>query len=160
MLPTKDAWRERRQWVLNRGTVYEDLTALIEAANQRNDLSLATFKPAEITNFKVESQEPEWDQAKLDKLQAAADQTEMFPEWEPKNLTQIVRKLPWKFSYELVDATGRKSTMMIEDWEIGALYWNCLRNSTPEEAVAKVRQMYFENFNQKDLYLFLGTTRE
>lgn len=160
ILPTDDAWRERRRWVLDRGNVHEDLAKLIEAANQKNELSLATFKPAEITNFKIEAQPSEWDQTKLDKLQAQANQAEMFSEWEPKNLTQIVRKLPWKFSYELVDATGRKSTMMIEDWEIGALYWNCLRNSTPEEAVAKVRQMYFENFRQKDLYLFLGTTRE
>ena len=51
--------------------------------------------------------------------------------------------------------------MMIEDWEIGALYWNCIRDgSTPEEAVAKVRQKYFDNFLEKDLHLFLGTTRE
>lgn len=160
ILSPEDAWRERRKWVLDRGAIHEDLTKLIAAANETNELSLATFKPATIQNFKVESQATEWDQNKLDKLQAVAKQTEMFPEWEPKNLTQVVRKLPWKFSYELIDASGRQSTMMIEDWEIGALYWNCLKNSSPEEAVSKVRQMYFDRFRENDLYLFLGTTRE
>jgi hypothetical protein len=51
--------------------------------------------------------------------------------------------------------------MMIEDWEIGALYWNCIRDTaTPEEAVEKVRQKYLDDFRDKDLYLYLGTTRE
>ena len=37
---------------------------------------------------------------------------------------------------------------------------SCLVTRVPEEAVAKVRQRYFENFRDKDLHLFLGTTRE
>lgn len=38
-----------------------------------------------------------------------------------------MKKLPWKFSYRLEDTLGRESTMMIEDWEIGALHWNCIK---------------------------------
>lgn len=52
---------------------------------------------------------------------------------------------------------------MIEDWEIGALYWNCLRASEGVEAIAlsKVREKYEQEFlKEKDLYLFLGTTKE
>jgi len=52
---------------------------------------------------------------------------------------------------------------MIEDWEIGALYWNCLRAADGDESIAlqKVREQYESNFfNNKDLYLFLGTTKE
>jgi len=52
---------------------------------------------------------------------------------------------------------------MIEDWEIGALYWNCLRNSDGNENVAldKVKKQYEANFiKNNDLYLFLGTTKE
>lgn len=33
-LSTADSWRERRNWVLARGAVYDDLTALIAAANE------------------------------------------------------------------------------------------------------------------------------
>lgn len=52
---------------------------------------------------------------------------------------------------------------MIEDWEIGALYWNCLRSSegNVNEALKKVREKYETEFlKEKDIYLFLGTTKE
>lgn len=161
ILSTKDAWRERRNWVLHRGQVFDDLGELINLANDENALSLATFKPSEIVNFKAEAQAPDWDEKKIVALQALSKQGELFPEWEPANLTKLVNKLPWKFSYTILDRKGRESTMMIEDWEIGALYWACLKASaSPEEAVAKVRQMYFDRFITLDTYLFLGTTRE
>lgn len=161
ILSTRDAWLERRDWVLRRSTVHDNLGALIAAANERNDLSLATFKPREIIDCLAEAQDPEWNERKVKALQAAARQGELFEEWEPKRLTKLVRKLPWKFSYRLFDADRKESTMMIEDWEIGALYWKCIQSgATPEEAVEKVRLKYLDEFKTKDLYLFLGTTRE
>ncbi len=53
--------------------------------------------------------------------------------------------------------------MMIEDWEIGALFWNCLRQSDGNEIRANqlVRNKYFDTFTTKnDLYFFLGTTQK
>jgi len=160
-LSTADGWRERRNWILARGKVYQDLSELITLANNHNHLSIATFKPSRILDFKAEPQTPDWDENKIATLQHASLQGDLFLEWQPRSVTRFVKKLPWKFSYRLEDALGRESTMMIEDWEIGALYWNCIKAGVkPEEAVAKVRQMYFENFRDKDLHLFLGTTRE
>ena len=52
---------------------------------------------------------------------------------------------------------------MIEDWEIGQLYWNCLKaaKGNKSEALLKVRQRYEEEFvNKKDIYFFLGTTKQ
>lgn len=51
---------------------------------------------------------------------------------------------------------------MIEDWEIGALYWKQLAQYGDEKrAVEDVRRKYFDDFaRKKDLYLFLGTTME
>jgi hypothetical protein len=52
---------------------------------------------------------------------------------------------------------------MIEDWEIGELYWHCLKdcNGDKEAAVTKVKQRYFDTFKSKnDIYLFLGTTKQ
>jgi hypothetical protein len=160
-LSTADSWRERRNWILDRGTVYEDLTALITAANDRNELSLATFKPAKLIDFKAEPQSPHWDERKIAKLKSTSRQIDLFPEWQTVAITKYVDKLPWKFSYRFLDSEGRESTMMIEDWEIGALYWNCIKGgASPEEAVVKVRQKYWDQFTMQDLYLFLGTTRE
>jgi hypothetical protein len=160
-LTTADGWRERRSWILGRGRVYDDLKKLISQANEHNQLSIATFKPARILGFKAEPQSPDWDAAKLASLEQASLQSSLFPEWQPRAVTGYVRKLPWKFSYRLEDGMGRESTMMIEDWEIGALYWRCIREGcTAEEAVAKVKQKYFQEFLKRDLHLFLGTTRE
>jgi len=70
--------------------------------------------------------------------------------------------VPYKFRYVLEDNQGRESKMMIEDWEIGQLYWNCLAKYEGDElkAVADVKKKYFDDFAQtKDLYLFLGTSQ-
>ena len=158
-LTTKDDWSQRRNWVLGKGDVHDDLDQLIAAARERNELSLATFKPTEIIDFIVEPQAAEWDKDKVLKLQNDARQGELFPDFQPVSVTKALKPLPWKFSYKFLDSKGRTPTLMIEDWEIGALYWNCLKDdATPEEAVRKVRQMYFEKFTTLDLHLFLGTT--
>lgn len=52
---------------------------------------------------------------------------------------------------------------MIEDWEIGQPYWNCLQDVEGDEEAAlnKVREKFGHQFlNEKDLYFFLGTTKE
>jgi len=52
---------------------------------------------------------------------------------------------------------------MIEDWEVGALYWNCLQRHGGDEkkALEDVRRKYFNDFAEtKDLYFFLGTTKK
>lgn len=52
---------------------------------------------------------------------------------------------------------------MIEDWEIGALYWNCLRDADNDEKVAleKVREKFEHRFlKNNEIYLFLGTTKQ
>jgi hypothetical protein len=160
VLTTDHQWRERRQWVLSRGTVYNNLTALIEA-NKRGELSIATFKPTKIIDFKVEADKPDWGDEKLAAVDALASQGDLFSGWKGADLAALIRKLPWKFSYTLEDDAGKRSTMMIEDWEIGELYWNCLKASrSPEEAVEKVRQKYLTEFAGKDLYLYLGTTKK
>ena len=47
------------------------------------------------------------------------------------------------------------------DWEVGALYWNCLKSTNFDEplALAKVRSKYFDTFLETDLHFFLGTTQ-
>lgn len=79
-----------------------------------------------------------------------------------KDLFEVVKKLPYKFSYKFEDIEGREATLMIEDWEIGQLYWNCLETYGNEEiALQKVAEKYRDDFiNNKDLYFFMGTTQK
>ena len=160
-LDTKQNWHKRKE-IVNKSTLYENLTDLITRANQDNALSLATFKPIKIINFIIEEVEREWDKRKLTILEEKSRQLSLFQtEEEVKQQFELVDKLPYKFSYQFEDINGKQSTLMIEDWEIGALYWNCLKNHNGDEQIAiqQVKSKYFDKFTKKcDVLLFLGTT--
>jgi hypothetical protein len=156
---TDDCWRERKEIVLK--NVFTNMTDLIaEAKNDKKYTSLAVFKPTEILDFVIENTEREWNKEKLDQLKANAQQLNLFQNSE--NPFEVVQKLPYKFSYKFISEDGKERTLMIEDWEIGALYWNSLKRHEGNESKAceDVKKKYFNDFAQtKDLYLFLGTTR-
>jgi hypothetical protein len=157
-LGTEDAWAERRKIVFL-GKTYTNLAELIGLAKS-NTLSLATFKPAEVIDFIFEEAAPEWAKEKIDAVLANFKQGNLF-EGQNSEDFKIMPKLPYKFSYKFKDDAGKVSTLMIEDWEIGQLYWNCLKRHDAQTALKKVKQKYFDDFvKTKDLYLFLGTTRE
>ena len=156
---TERQWSDRRRLILEKNKIYTSLTELISLANA-NKLSLAVFKPTEILDVTAEPADPEWSQDKLDAVLESFRQGNLFEDQNPEDF-KIMPKLPYKFSYRFKDDAGKESKLMIEDWEIGQLYWSCLKTATPEQAVQKVRQKYFDDFARtKDLYLFLGTTRE
>ncbi len=153
-------WTRRKEIVLK--NVYTNMTELIAEAKDSNKcVSLAVFKPKEILDFEVKNVKREWDKDKLDALKARARQTDLFKNSE--NPFEVVRKLPYEFSYKFSSNDGKERTLMIEDWEIGALYWKMLSKYEGDEATAcqYVKKKYFDDFAKtKDLYLFLGTTRE
>lgn len=157
---TEHNWRLRKEIILK--NVYTNLSLLIaEAKDKTKCTSLAVFKPSKITDFTVEAVERIWDEKKLKVLEANAQQFNLFEKSE--NPFKVVNKLPYKFSYRFVDDAGRVSKLMIEDWEIGALYWRQLEKHNGNEKLAcdDVKAKYFEDFAKtKDLYLFLGTTFE
>ena len=74
----------------------------------------------------------------------------------------MIRKLPFSCSYRFEDDTGKSSELEVLDWEAGALFWKCVWSNAGDEkvALAKVRQKYFDDFTQKNLHFFLGTTQE
>lgn len=153
--PDGDAWVERRKFVLNK--IYTNLTQLIdEAKNKETCTSLAVFKPTKIVDFIWEEVEREWTQDKLAQFQ----QLNLFQKIDGKKF-QVIKKLPYKFFFKYEDDQGKRSTTMIEDWEIGELYWNCYKRSGNEQqACSDVRRKYFDDFSKtKDLHFFLGTSK-
>ena len=72
---------------------------------------------------------------------------------------EVVAKLPYEFRYIFTDDEGIESDLMIEDWEIGALYFNCLEDAEGDEdiAIKKVKQKYWNEFMKRDLFFLLGT---
>ncbi len=158
-IDTKGNWAERKKFAL--GKVYDNLSELIaESKNKKICTSLAAFKPSKILNFTIKEVEREWDKKRLAQLEAERLQYKLFQ--QPENPFDVVKKLPYKFCYIFEDNKGKQSELMIEDWEIGQLYWNCLAKYEGNEAkaVEDVKKKYFDDFAKtKDLHLFLGTSQ-
>ena len=152
---TEGNWTFRKELCFKK--LYSNISSLIDDSKSPENVSLATFKPTEIIGFDIEEDSREW----KDEWIELRKQGDLFA--TIKSPEAIIPKLPYKFFYRFKDDSGRTSRLMIEDWEIGALYWNCLKSADGNENVAltKVREQYEENFiKNKDLYLFLGTTKE
>ena len=154
---TEQGWYERKQACLK--NVYTNLTTLIHDSKEPTNVSLAIFKPKRLNKFIVENDDREWKEQWLEQLK----QVNMFT--GGANAIDSPRvpidKIPYKFKYQFEDEAGRVSTMTIEDWEIGALYRNCLADADGDESIAvkKVREKYEKDFmRNKDIVLFLGTT--
>ncbi|MDW7655771.1 MAG: hypothetical protein SCM11_01215 [Bacillota bacterium] len=158
----KADWDERRRIIFKNKKVYTNLQELIDKAKS-DKTSLAIFRPMKVLDFLSEEVERDWDQNKLTILKRLSQQLNLFQ--TPEEIFEefkVVPKVPYKFSYIFEDDSGKQSTMMIEDWEIGMLYFNCLKKAKGDEGVAisKVKEKYFDYFNTRDLHFFLGTTKQ
>ena len=159
-LGTKNAWAARKSFVLSE--VFVSMNELIALAKGAEKRSLATLRPTIVTGFKVKPSQREWKEKWTNQaLQRSFLEYSASDEPEKRRLVQ---KVPYDYYYEFLsegDTAPRK--LKIEDWEIGALFWNCLAQSGGDESAANqlVHQKYFDTFtSERDLYFFLGTTRQ
>lgn len=154
-LDTAGDWELRKQVCLKK--VYTSMEQLLADSKPPASVSLAAYQPKRIIDLVIEASDEDWDPM----YRELRKQTDLFApddQVEPKDL---IKKIPWKFSYRFEDETGKVRKLMIEDWEIGALYWNCLArsNGNEDEALRLVRKKYEEEFLTKcEVTLFLGTT--
>ena len=160
-ISTSDRWRERRRILLRSALVYDRLDTVIQAA-KANTMSLCVFKPTELLGLLHEAEDREWDHLKLERIRQMHAQLNLFDDSSWRQTFEVIPKLPYSFSYRFRDATGRISTLQVLDWEIGALYWNCLSMADGDEDMAcdMVRQKYLYGFRNTELHFFLGTTQQ
>ncbi|MCQ2320413.1 MAG: hypothetical protein MJZ91_03660 [Bacteroidales bacterium] len=158
---TRKNWAKRKRYALKH--VYYNMTELIEEAkNPEIGTSLAVFKPKEVLDFVWEQCDRDWDKKKLDAVIANQAQHSLFDEDATRAFFKVAKKVPYEFSYIFTSEDGKERKLMIEDWELGMLYWNCLEqaNGNEDAACQKVREKYFDEMIQKsDFYFFLGTTK-
>ena len=152
------SWAARKQYALQE--VFGSMNELIEMAKTPHVWkSLATVKPKELVGIDIEPDEREWPpkfRKELRQLNLLDNSSQLSD-----RSSQVVSKLPYKYYYRfLAEGDQEPRKMMIADWEIGALYWKMLKNAEgdEDEANRKVREKYEEEFFEKDLYLFVGTT--
>lgn len=163
--PKKIDWNERNEIIFKNKKVYTNLQELISKAKAKADkTSLAVFKPSKILDVTAEPVSREWDREKLEQIKARSHQQNFF--YTPEELEEcfrVVKKVPYRFSYKFEDDAGKQSKLMIEDWEIGMLFFNSLKRARGDEktAIEKVKKKYLKEFvENKDLYFFLGTTKQ
>ncbi len=152
---TANAWAARKSFVLKE--TFTSMEELIKLAKSPEKKSLATMKPKEIVKFEIKNDEREWRKDWLEQIK----QMDMFEPANQSGQRKPVRKLPYKFYYHFVTEDNKLRKLMIEDWEIGALFWHCLSQTDGDEETAKqlVREKYFDKFvEEKDLHFFVGTT--
>ena len=155
-IKTNNCWTERKKYCLR--NLYDDMDLLIDHSKRPKNVSLATFKPTEITDLEIVPDDREW----KSKWVNQRNQLEFDFTGEGHSKRPItIDKLPHKFYYHFKDSTKKNRKLTIEDWEIGALYWNCLSSCNGNETIAKekVKARYLDEFvNKCDPYFFVGTT--
>jgi hypothetical protein len=151
-ISTKDGWKERKKIILK--NIYYSFDEII-ALSKTEKVSLGTIKPQKIINFEIESTGRHWPE----KYSQRMEQYKLFE--NVNNRRSLIRKLPYKYYYRFTTLDGKERKLQIFDWEIGALFWNCMEIHKHDEDKANeiVKKKYFEEFStKKDLYFFVGTT--
>jgi hypothetical protein len=161
--PKTTPWEMRRKIILKNQIIYTSMSDLINKAKSEDCTSLAVFRPTEIVDFVWEEVDREWDISKLKSLDEKAKQLNLFqtPE-EIENEFKVLPKVPYKFSYVLKDDSGKRSKMMVEEWQVGMLFFNCKKAAHGDEKIAceKVKEKYFDKYTKRELFFFLGTTKK
>lgn len=154
-IPTKNGdWSERARFAL---TKKAGSMECLYAQQETDRTSLGVFKPKKIRDLIVSPDEADWKSG----FKAALAQARL---WENRTVSkEPPPKIPFKFHYlfECDDpACKGNHRMMIEDWEVGALFWKCVRSgASHEEACQKVKQKFFDQICAPDCntHFFVGT---
>lgn len=159
VVPSKNNWAYRKPYVLHE--VYTNMEELIAESQRPPYKSLAVVKPTQVKDFIWEEVDRDWNPEKLKVVYANQMQGDLFKQEDERVAFTVAKKLPYKFSYVFTTEDGKERTLMIEDWELGMLYWNCLEAANGDEQIAcqKVRERYFDIMTKgTDFYFLMGTT--
>lgn len=150
------SWTTRARYALAKSS--ESMEELHE--KQKVDrTSLGVFKPRTINDLLIVRDSADWKPS----FKAALQQQRL---WDDRRATkQPPRKIPWKFQYQFQCEGNRCKghQMMIEDWEVGALYWNTVdTGASPEEAADVVRGKFLDELcsSDRETHFFTGTVLE
>lgn len=147
-------WSTRAKYVLAKKSLsMEDL----RERQERDGTSLGIFRPKHVHDLEISPDEPEW----KDSFKKALMQARL---WEDRKASrQPPRKVPFKFHYRFEcedERCSRSHRMMIEDWEVGALYWRLVDDgAAPYEAALTVRDKFLNELcgPDRDTHFFVGT---
>lgn len=153
-IPAARTWVERAKYVL-RGE--SKSIEHLKERQARDRTSLGIFKPKQVHDLIYKQAPSDWKPS----FKAALAQARL---WDDRKVSkEPPRKVPFKFQYvfECDDTRCKKNhRMMIEDWELGALYWKLVdRGATPKAAAESVREKFLGTLcaADRDTHLYVGT---
>ena len=146
-------WVERARYALaKKARSMEELNDQREA----DRTSLGIFKPKKVHDLVISADDPDWKAG----FKAALQQARL---WDDRTVSKVPpRKVPFKFRYrfECDDLRCKGHRMMIEDWEVGALFWRLVdQGFSHKDAADKVREKFLGALcgPDKDTHFFVGT---
>jgi hypothetical protein len=148
-----DNWVERSRYALAKPSQSMEELA---CKQEQDKTSLGIFRPKEVLDLVVKPDEPDWKPS----FKAELMQQRL---WENRKASrEPLRKVPFKFQYRFIcdDARCNGHQMMIEDWEVGALYWRCVDSgATPSEARDDVKKKFLGQLcsSSRDTHFYVGT---
>jgi hypothetical protein len=153
LVDTKHGWGERLQCI--EPHIVPTFAAL-EARRQTSSETLGFLKASKIVELKITAaKDPDWTEADRTRL----SQDGLFDSVEIKKRPPL-RKLPYDFHYcyECATPGGTEvNTHKLTDWEVGALYWNCIRLYGARGWESKFRERLETDFAEKDMLFLMGT---
>ena len=146
---TKHNWDERKKYILPNGT---KTMCWLQKQSQK-DISLAIIKPKEVNDFIWERTTDKWSNKQINTLNRIG----LFD----KNRPALLEKIPYKFSYQFTceEPNCNGHTMMIEDWEVMALYRKMREIYGEIHGLEKVKEKFLNQVCSptRDTYFFVGT---
>lgn len=132
-IDTQHGWEARLQW-LTRVPTFDGLGALNQAQT-RSQLSLAVLRPTQVLGLEItKARHADWTEEEKAKLLQQQTQGQLFDPHEERRQMVTLRKVPFDFYFHHA-CTGPEGVQhhksKIVDWEVGALYWNCVRSHGP-----------------------------
>ncbi len=146
-------WADRSKYVLAKEA--QSMEDLLDRQSE-DYTSLGIFKPKAISDLTITPDNEEWKPGFINALK----QSRLFEtrKWTLNPPKKVSFKFQYIFECNNVRCRGHKK--MIEDWEVGALYWNLVeRGASPQEAAQKVKNKFFNDIcgRDKDTHFFVGT---
>jgi len=152
VIETDQGWMERRSWF---EPLVVDSAQTLEQCRQTDGVTLGILRVDRFVALDISPcKQPHWTRTEITKLR----QDGLFDD-EATRTRAPLRKVPYEFrlEYEVDTASGtERNSHLITDWEIGALYWNCVRRYKIDWEIP-LRRKIEDDLATRDLHVLLGT---
>src|SRR5690606_6255473 len=157
IIDTRKGWANRWGWlekIPSCGSLEE-----LDNARLNEGVSLALVRPKKVLGLEiVNARSSDWTEEEREKLVREQMQGDLFSEAAVRREIRELRKIPYDFYYRFVCETSSgeiECKHKLIDWEVGMLYWNCIKSHGPHWR-GPFRSKLENDFLNKELIFLMG----